>query len=211
MVTKEKIMNLLHIDSSISGANSVSRTLSSDIVRAEQHRYPELAVTYRDIATEPVAHLSAAHLAAAQGAVPETDDIQTDIERSSKVLDEFLAADIVVIGAPMYNFSVPSQLKAWIDRIAVVGKTFRYTANGPEGLAGDKKVVVASSRGGFYGPETPAASLDHQEGYLRALFGFLGIKDITFIRAEGIGLGEEQRTRSLEAAKAEICGLAVGA
>jgi FMN-dependent NADH-azoreductase len=108
----------------------------------------------------------------------------------------------------MYNFSVPSQLKAWIDRIAVAGKTFRYTANGPEGLAGEKKVIVASSRGGFYGPETPAASLDHQEGYLRAVFGFLGIKDVTFIRAEGIGLGEEQRARSIEAAKADIRELA---
>ena len=201
-------MNVLHIDSSISGGNSVSRSLSSDIVNAEKNRYPEANMIYRDLATRPVGHLSAAHLAAAQGAVPETTDIQDDINESSKVLDEFLAADIVVIGAPMYNFSVPSQLKAWIDRIAVAGKTFRYTANGPEGLAGDKKVIVASSRGGFYGPETPAASLDHQEGYLRAVFGFLGINDITFIRAEGIGLGEEQRAKSIEAARAEISELA---
>ncbi|HEY2847683.1 MAG TPA: FMN-dependent NADH-azoreductase [Pyrinomonadaceae bacterium] len=201
-------MNLLHIDSSISGLNSVSRSLSADIVKAEEQHYPAIEVVYRDLASQPVAHLSAAHLAAAQGAVPETPDMQRDIEESAKALDEFLAADVIVIGAPMYNFSVPSQLKAWIDRIAVAGKTFRYTANGPEGLAGDKKVIVASSRGGFYGPETPAASLDHQEGYLRAVFGFLGIKDVTFIRAEGIGLGEEQRTKSMEAAKAEICELA---
>ena len=94
-------------------------------------------------------------------------------------LEEFLAADIIVIGAPMYNFSIPSQLKAWIDRLAVAGKTFRYTENGPEGLAGGKKVIVASSRGGFYGPETPVASLDHQENYLRGVFGFFGITDVT--------------------------------
>jgi FMN-dependent NADH-azoreductase len=202
-------MNLLHIDSSISGQNSVSRGLSADIVRAEEQRRPGLDIVYRDLASQPVGHLSAAHLAAAQGAVPETIDIQDDIEQSAKVLDEFLAADIIVIGAPMYNFSVPSQLKAWIDRIAVAGKTFRYTANGPEGLAGDKKVIIASSRGGFYGPETPAASLDHQEGYLRAVFGFLGVSDITFIRAEGIGLGEEQRAKSIDAAKADIRELAL--
>src|SRR5436189_6468045 len=104
----------------------------------------------------------------------------------------------------MYNFSVPSQLKAWIDRIAVAGKTFRYTTNGAEGLAGNKKVIVVSSRGGFYGSDTPQASLDHQESYLRGVFAFLGISDVKFIRAEGIGLGAEQRTRSMEAANAEI-------
>jgi FMN-dependent NADH-azoreductase len=201
-------MNLLHIDSSILGLNSVSRTLSADIVAAEQRRIPDLKITYRDLANEPVGHLSGAHLAAAQGAVPETPELQKDIDESQAILEEFLAADIIVIGAPMYNFSVPSQLKAWIDRIAVAGKTFRYTANGVEGLAGNKKVIVASSRGGFYGPDTPAAALDHQESYLRGMFGFLGITDVTFIRAEGIGLGEEQRAKSIEAAKAEIRELA---
>src|SRR5215813_10629853 len=152
-------MRLLHIDSSILGLNSVSRTLSADIVAVEKHRFPSLEVTYRDLASRPVGHLSGAHLAAAQGAVPETADLQKDIDEGQAMLDEFLAADIVVIGAPMYNFSVPSQLKAWIDRIAVAGKTFRYGANGAEGLAGDKKIIVASSRGGFYAADTPAASL----------------------------------------------------
>ena len=197
-------MNLLHIDSSILGLNSVSRTLSADIVAAEQDRIPDLTVTYRDLASSPVGHLSGAHLAAAQGAVPETLELQKDIDEGQAILAEFLAADIIVIGAPMYNFSVPSQLKAWIDRIAVAGKTFRYGANGVEGLAGKKKVIVASSRGGFYGPDTPAAALDHQESYLRGVFGFLGIGDVTFIRAEGVGLGEEQRAKSMEAAKADI-------
>jgi FMN-dependent NADH-azoreductase len=200
-------MNLLHIDSSILGLNSVSRTLSAGIAAAEQHRFPELKVTYRDLANRPIGHLSSDHLAAAQGVVPETPDLQRDIDEGQAMLDEFLSADIVVIGAPMYNFSVPSQLKAWIDRIAVAGKTFRYGANGVEGLAGNKKVIVASSRGGFYGADTPTASLDHQESYLRGIFGFLGVKDISFIRAEGVSVSPDQRTKSMEAAKAEICEL----
>ena len=200
-------MKLLHIDSSILGQNSVSRTLSADIVKAERDRYPAVEIIYRDLATRPVGHLSGAHLAAAQGVVPETPDLQRDIDEGGAILDEFLAADIVVIGAPMYNFSVPSQLKAWIDRIAVAGKTFRYGANGVEGLAGNKKVIIASSRGGFYGADTPTAALDHQESYLRGVFSFLGIKDISFIRAEGVSVSPDQRTKSMEAARAEICEL----
>lgn len=201
-------MNLLHIDSSILAANSVSRTLTADIVDAERRFHPGLSVTYRDLATEPVGHLSGAHLAAGQGIVPETPELQKDIDAGQAILEEFLAADIIVIGAPMYNFTVPSQLKAWIDRIAVAGKTFRYGANGVEGLSGDKKVVVASSRGGFYGSDSPGAALDHQESYLRGMFGFLGISDVTFIRAEGVAVSPDQRTRSIDAAKAEILALA---
>jgi FMN-dependent NADH-azoreductase len=201
-------MNLLHIDSSILGANSVSRTLSAEIVDAERRRHQNLSVTYRDLAIEPVGHLSGAHLAAGQGLVPETPELQNDIDTGQAVLEEFLAADIVVIGAPMYNFSVPSQLKAWIDRIAVAGKTFRYGENGVEGLAGNKKVIIASSRGGFYGPDTPAAALDHQENYLRGVFGFLGVTDITFVRAEGVSVSSDQRARSMEAARAEILEMA---
>src|SRR6201999_2591982 len=112
------------------------------------------------------------------------------------MMQEFLAADVVVIGAPMYNFSVPSQLKAWIDRIAVAGRTFRYGANGPEGLAGGKKVVVISSRGGVYSAG-PAAGCDHQESYLRSVFAFLGIDEIEFIRAEGLNMGADKREASM--------------
>ena len=148
-------MNLLHVDSSILGEGSVSRQLSADIVAAEQRRQPGLSVTYRDLAVAPVGHLSGAHLAAFQGAAPETPELARDLAAGQAALEEFLAADIIVVGAPMYNFSVPSQLKAWIDRLAVAGKTFRYSENGPVGLAGGKKVIVASSRGGFYGPGTP--------------------------------------------------------
>ena len=109
---------------------------------------------------------------------------------------------------PHINFGIPSQLKAWIDRLAVAGKTFRYSENGAEGLATGKRVIVASSRGGYYGPQTPAAFLDHQETYLRGIFGFFGINDVTFIRAEGVALGEEQRAKSIGAALSEIGGLA---
>jgi FMN-dependent NADH-azoreductase len=183
-------MTILHIDSSINGENSVSRVLSRSIVEQLKALSPRAQIIRRDLASQPLPHLT------------------LDAFADSSVLDEFLAADVVVIGAPMYNFGIPSQLKAWIDRVAVAGKTFRYTEKRPEGLAGGKKLIVASSRGGFYGPETPIAALDHQESYLRTLFGFLGIKDITFVRAEGVALGTEARKKAIDAAKGEVSGLA---
>jgi FMN-dependent NADH-azoreductase len=195
---------LLHIDSSILGAGSVSRQLTAEIVAAERRRHPGLQVVYRDLAAAPVGHLSGAHLAASQGVVPETVDLERDLVAGKSALSEFLAADIVVVGAPMYNFGVPSQLKAWIDRLAVAGQTFKYSDKGAVGLAGGKKVIVASSRGNFYGPETPIAFLDHQESYLRGVFGFFGITDVTFVRAEGVALGAEQRARALQAAQSVI-------
>jgi FMN-dependent NADH-azoreductase len=201
-------MKLLHIDSSILGQGSVSRTLSAEIVAAQRAAHPGIDVTHRDLAAHPIGHLTGAHLAALQGAVPADPTVERDIAAGQAALDEFLAADIVVVGAPMYNFAIPSQLKAWIDRITVAGKTFRYSEKGPEGLAGAKKVVVASSRGGFYGPDTPAAPLDHQESYLRVLFGFLGIINVTFVRAEGVALGAEAREKAIEAARGEVTRLA---
>ncbi len=201
-------MKLLHIDASILGQNSVSRQLSSAIVMRLRKAHPGIEVSYTDLGAEPIGHLTAAHLAAAQGATPESPSLLEDLARGGKALEEFLAADIVVVGAPMYNFSVSSQLKAWIDRIAVAGKTFRYTENGPEGLAGAKKVIVASSRGGLYRPQSPAALLDHQESYLRGVFGFLGITDLTFVRAEGLNISPDQRQAAIEAATAEIARLA---
>jgi FMN-dependent NADH-azoreductase len=201
-------MKLLHVDASILAQGSVSRVLSAEIVTAQRRIHPGLEVVYRDLGAEPVGHLSGAHLAAAQGAVPEGPDLRRDLAAGQTALAEFLAADIVVIGAPMYNFGIPSQLKAWIDRLAVAGQTFRYSEKGPEGLCGGKRVIVASSRGGYYGPDTPAAFLDHQESYLRGIFGFFGITDVTFIRAEGVNLGPDQRAKSIEAAKAEAAQLA---
>ncbi|MET0431932.1 MAG: FMN-dependent NADH-azoreductase [Hyphomicrobium sp.] len=201
-------MKLLHVDSSILGPGSVSRQLSAEIVAAERRLHPGIEVVYRDLALEPVGHLSSAHLAAAQGAAPEAAEVRQDVAAGQAALDEFLAADIVVVGAPMYNFAIPSQLKAWIDSLAVAVKTFRYSEKGVEGLAGGKKLIVASSRGGFYGPQTPIAFLDHQETYLRNVFGFFGITDLTFIRAEGINLGADQRAQSIAAAQNSIAGLA---
>lgn len=201
-------MKLLHVDSSILGPGSVSRQLSAEIVAAEQRLHPGIEVVYRDLALDPVGHLSGVHLAAAQGVAPESADVRQDVAAGQAALNEFLAADIVVVGAPMYNFAIPSQLKAWIDRLSVAGKTFRYTEKGPEGLAGGKKVIIASSRGGFYGPQTPIAFLDHQETYLRSIFGFFGITDVTFVRAEGLNLGPDQRAQSIAEAQGAIAGLA---
>jgi FMN-dependent NADH-azoreductase len=197
-------MNLLHIDSSILGEASVSRQLTGRLVSAARARHDGVQVTYRDLVAQPVGHLTGAHLAAAQGAKSESPALQQDVDTGQSDLDAFLAADVIVVGAPMYNFGIPSQLKAWIDRIAVAGKTFRYTEKGPEGLANGKKVFVVSARGNFYGKGTPTAFLDHQETYLRGLFGFLGITDITFIRAEGLAVGEDHRLKALKDAHLEI-------
>ena len=201
-------MKLLHIDSSILGQGSVSRTLSAEVVAALRSSQPGIEVVYRDLVSHPLGHLTSTHLAALQGTV-YTDEVGArDIAAGKDALDEFLAADIVVIGAPMYNFGIPSQLKAWIDRLAVAGTTFRYGARGPEGLCGGKKVIVASSRGGVFSAGTPTAAFDFQETYLRALFGFLGITDVNFVRAEGVAMGPEARTKAIETAKSEASRLA---
>jgi FMN-dependent NADH-azoreductase len=186
-------MRLLHIDSSALGAHSVSRELSAAIVDAWKRRVPGIEIVRRDLAAEPLPHWT-----------PVADAADPAVVLGQTVLDEFLAADVVVIGAPMYNFGVPSSLKAWIDRIMVAGKTFRYTADGPEGLAVGRKIVVASSRGGFYGEDSGRADFDFQEEYLRHVFAFLGIDDIEFVRAEGIGLGPEQRAKAIDEAHATI-------
>jgi FMN-dependent NADH-azoreductase len=189
-------MKLLHIDSSVLGSHSVSRTVSAAIVDRLRKATPGLQTVYRDLASTPLAHLSGLHLAAAQGAAPEAA-LQQDLAAGQAVLEEFLAADIVVLGAPMYNFTIPRQLKAWIDRIVVAGQTFKYGAQGVEGLAGNKRVIVAISRGGFYGTDTPAAAGEHVESYLRWVFGFIGIKNLEFISADGVQVGPEHREKAL--------------
>jgi FMN-dependent NADH-azoreductase len=191
---------LLHIDSSVLGPHSVSRQVSAAIVDRLRQATPGLEVTYRDLAATPLAHLSATHMAAAQGNMPSDPALQQDLAAGQTVLEEFLAADIVVVGAPMYNFSLPSQLKAWIDRILVPGKTFKYGALGPEGLAGNKRVIVALSRGGHYGADTPMAALEHLETYLRGVFGFIGVTAPEFIAADGLQLGPEQREKAVASA-----------
>jgi FMN-dependent NADH-azoreductase len=198
-------MKLLHVDSSILGQGSVSRILSAEIVEAQRAAHPGLEVTYLDLAATHLGHLTATHMGAVDAAA---DGVKADILAGYAALEAFLAADIVVVGAPMYNFGIPSQLKAWIDRLAIAGKTFRYGEDGhPVGLAGDKAMIVASSRGGFYGDGTPSAFLDHQESYLRGIFGLFGVTDITFIRAEGVAVGPEHRARGIESARGEIAKL----
>ena len=192
-------MKLLHIDSSVLGPHSVSRQVSAAIVARLREATPGLDVIYRDLNATPLSHLSAPHLAVAQGAEPDAE-FKDDIAASAAVLDEFLAADTVVLGAPMYNFTLPSQLKAWIDRIVVAGKTFKYGAQGAEGLAGNKRVIIAISRGGCYGAGTPAAVGEHLETYLRWVFGFIGVTNPEFIFADGIQVGPEHREKALAGA-----------
>ncbi len=162
-------MQLLHVDSSILGANSASRQLTAEVVEAELRLNPGLTVVYRDLAAEPLGHISGEHLAVAQGAGGELPPelLRQDVSRGQTVLEEFLASDIVVLGALMYNFSIPSQLKSWVDRIAVAGRTFSYGPDGVQGLAGGKKVIIVSTRGGLYGTGAAWSGLDHQEPYLQ--------------------------------------------
>ena len=190
-------MKLLHIDSSVLGPHSVSRKVSAAIVDRLRQATPGLQIVYRDLSATPLSHLTGSHLAAAQGAVAPDAALQQELAAGQAVLEEFLAADIVVLGAPMYNFTIPSQLKAWIDRIVISGKTFKYGARGPEGLAGNKRVIIAISRGGFYGAGTPAAALEHLETYLRGVFGFIGVANPEFIFADGIQVGPEHREKAL--------------
>jgi FMN-dependent NADH-azoreductase len=185
-------MNILHIDSSIQGEASASRALTRAIVAQTQSGHPGAVLTYRDLADQELPHLSRAVLAQVDA---------TAAAGSAAALAEFLAADVIVIGAPIYNFSIPSQLKAWIDRVAVAGKTFRYTAAGPEGLARGKKVIVALTRGGVH---TPGTAQEFGESYLRFLFGFLGIEDVNFVHAQGLAVSAQQRTAAMAAAFAAI-------
>ena len=181
-------MTILHIDSSITGENSASRAISANIVQ-QLRTAGGGEVVSRDLVSDPLPHLT------------------LDAFADSSILDEFLAADTVVIGAPMYNFTLPSQLKAWLDRIFVAGKTFRYTENGPEGLAGGKRVIVALARGGHYHAGSPASSLEHLETYLRGVFNFIGI-DPEFVAADGLAIGPEQRESSIQQALGQKLALA---
>ena len=195
-------MKLLHIDSSILGDNSVSRQLSREVVKAWQAAEPGVEVTYRDLASEGIHHFSGITLGALGTAAELRDAVQKhEADLSASTLAEFLAADAVVIAAPMYNFTIPTQLKAWIDRIAVAGQTFRYTEAGPEGLCGNKKVIVVSTAGGLHVGQPTGVG---HEDYLKVLLGFFGITDIEFVRAHGLAYGDEVRSKALNDANALI-------
>lgn len=200
---QEKTLKLLHIDSSPLAANSVSRALTAKTVAQWQARHPGTTVEHLDLAVDAPTHLNQDSLGFRLGQEAASDVQKRENAVSEQLVSQFLAADVVVVGAPMYNFSVPSQLKAWIDRIAQAGRTFRYTEKGPEGLAGGKTVIIVSSRGGMYAG-TPGEVMDHQESYLKTVFGFFGVTDIRFVRAEGVAMGDEARARAVAAAEVEI-------
>jgi len=185
-------MKVLHVDSSIQGSASATRELTHGIVARLTAARADTQVIYRDLAAEELPHFS--HVA-----ITRADELEA--ARNQAVLEEFLDAYVLVIGAPLYNFSVPSQLKAWIDRIVVAGRTFRYTERGPEGLAGGKQVIVAVARGGAYESCSPA---EFGESYLKFILGFLGIRDVTFVRAEGLAFSAQHRESALSAARAAI-------
>jgi FMN-dependent NADH-azoreductase len=182
-------VTILHIDTSINGDNSASRQLTKSLVEQLKGSQWGEKIVYRDLAASPIPHLTLDQFA------------------DTSVLDEFLEADTIVIGAPMYNFTIPTQLKAWIDRIAIAGKTFRYTENGPEGLAGGKRVIVALARGGFYHEGTPTANFEFVQRYLKAVFNFIGIEP-GFVAADGLGISPEQRETSIKEALGETVRLA---
>ncbi|MES2946771.1 MAG: NAD(P)H-dependent oxidoreductase [Pseudomonadota bacterium] len=196
---------LLHIDSSILGGNSVSRQLTAQIVASWRAAHPGTEVSYLDLAVDTPTHLSAESLGFRLPAGTELSEVQKRENAVSEALvSQFLASDVIVVGAPLYNFAIPSQLKAWIDRIAQVGRTFKYTEKGPVGLAGGKTVIVASARGGVYSTSDFMQSMEHQESYLKVVFGFVGITDVRFVRAEGLAMGEAAKTAALAAAEIEI-------
>ncbi|TYC49344.1 FMN-dependent NADH-azoreductase [Rhodobacterales bacterium] len=199
---------ILHLDSSILGPYSVSRELSAEIVARQTELHPGASVVHRDLVEDDARHLSGTHLAAWQGDDAAGNAIEGDLKIGDAYISELFAADIIVIGAPMYNFTVSSQLKAWIDRVVVAGKTFKYTESGPESLLpAGKKVFIASTRGGVYTGDSPAAALEHHESYLLSVLGFIGLSDVTIIRAEGVALGDEPKAAAIADAKATVHAL----
>ncbi|MBB3003991.1 FMN-dependent NADH-azoreductase [Paraburkholderia tropica] len=201
-------MKILHIDSSILEQGSASRLLSEAIVNELRAVIPSAAVEYRDLVADAIPHLDGAIASGFRQLSGASVSVPAGIEhaRSEALVSEFLLSDIIVLGVPMYNFSVPSQLKTWIDRVAQPGRTFKYTENGPVGLSGNKAVIVASTRGGLYS-SGPWQSLDFQEAYLTAMFGFLGIKNVKFVRAELLSKGPELRNQGIQNALAELPGI----
>ncbi|HYD07057.1 MAG TPA: NAD(P)H-dependent oxidoreductase [Reyranella sp.] len=201
-------MKILHLDSSVLGENSASKALTAKVAAAWNHANPSAVIRHRDLGAQAPQHLSPDYFAI--GATPEgerTESQASELKLSDALIEEFLAADALIIGAPLYNFTIPSGLKAWIDRVAVAGKTFKYSAQGPIGLAGDKKVVIVATSGGKYA-DTPVDAA--HVGHLKTVLNFLGVKDIAVVRAAGLGLSAESRAEAVAAAEAEIATLFAG-
>lgn len=198
-------MKLLHVDSSVNGAASVSRGLTRQVVEKWVENHPETVVEYLDLAVQTPPHFSADSLVLRRPAGDSlTEAEQREKDLAEKLVSQFLSADVVVVGAPLYNFSIPSQLKAWIDRLAQAGRTFRYTQNGPEGLAGGKTLIAVLSRGGIYSTSEAGQAMEHQESYLKTVFGFFGVTDVRLVRAEGTDMGADSREAALRTAAEQI-------
>lgn len=200
-------MKLLHVDSSIQGTASTSRLITAAIVARLHREMSDLDIRHRDLTVAPLPHLTLTHLPPdhplSRTAEPH-DDGGHEQAASQEVLEEFLQSDIVVIGVPMYNFSIPSQLKAWIDRIVVPGRTFHYAEGKAQGLAGGKRVILALTCGGIYEPPAPTAAFEHAQSYLRSILAFIGISNPVLVVAEGLQLGAETRAAALQRALASV-------
>ena len=198
-------MQILRIDSSTTGDQSISRKLTDELLSHFTAKHPDAEVVTRDLVAEPLPHIDPITTSAIR-TPPETHEeaVAAAYPEQRAVLDEFLASDVVIVGAPMYNFTIPSQLKAWLDRLGVPGVTFKYSENGPEGLAGGRKVVIASARGGEYSTDQLA---ENQESLLTTFFGFIGVDDLHFVRVEKAGFGPEAIEQGMNAAKQEITQL----
>ena len=192
---------LLHIDSSIFGSGGQPSQLGAYFLERWKAAHPDSNIVSRNLATDPVPHLDGNAVMAFMGDPDGLTEGQSEaVARSAALIGEIQQADVVVIGLPMYNFGVPSTLKAWIDHIARAGVTFRYTESGPEGLLKGKKVYVLAARGGIY-QGTPA---DSQTPYLQSIFGLMGLDDVTFVYAEGLNMGDEAKAAAVEAARKQI-------
>lgn len=198
-------MNILIVSSSANGEASVSNQLAQRFVESVD---PHARIVRRDVGADPLPHLTAATVAAIKGE-PVTPAEHEARALSDKLVAELQAADVIVIASPMYNFGMSSTLKSWFDHVARAGLTFRYTAEGPEGLLKGKKTVVIESRAGFYG-EGGTPHMDGQEPHLRALLGFVGLDDVTYIRAAKLAFGPDAATASIAAAARELNHFAAG-
>jgi len=199
--------HLLVINSSAAGAASVSKQLIDETVARLRTADPALVVVERDLGANPVPHLTADSTAAIRGAEPANDAQRAAKALSDSLVAELKAADTLIIGAPMYNFGIPSTLKAWFDHVLRAGVTFKYGEKGPVGLLEGKRAIVVESRGGLYS-SGPTQAMDSQEPHLRTMLGFIGISDVTFVRAEKLGYGPEAREQAINDAKAELARVA---
>lgn len=196
---------VLSIETSPLGDHSVSRKLSAKILTELMIKHPNIQVVTRDLAASPLPHLDGMTVGAFFTPPNQRSEAQNQaLTLSDACVDELIAADVVVIGSPMWNFGIPSSLMAWIDHVIRAGRTFQYGANGPESLLPPgKKVIIASSRGGVYS-SGPMQAMDHQETYLKTVLGFIGLHDVSIVRAEGVSLGEDAVKNAMAAAEVQL-------